>query len=51
MIKNEKIRNILYYVLLAIICVSSFLTAKYIVRRNIKSGDVPIDTSTRIELE
>jgi len=34
--------------LLGIICVCTFLIAKYIVRSDIDKEEIPIDTSTRI---
>lgn len=45
-ISNYKI--ISYISLLLLICVCSFLIAKYIVRDSIKGEEIPIDTSTRI---
>ena len=47
----EKIngKTISYIAILGIICVCAFLTAKYMVRKNINRNDVPIDTSTRLE--
>ena len=41
-------RMIVYFGILAIICISSFLIAKYIVRRNIGWEETPIDTSERL---
>ena len=37
-----------YFGILAIICVSSFLLAKYIVRSKIDGEKTPIDTSERL---
>lgn len=37
-----------YFGILAIICVSSFLVAKYIVRSKIEGESTPIDTSERL---
>ena len=37
-----------YFGILAIICVSSFLVAKYIVRSKIDGEKTPIDTSERL---
>ena len=37
-----------YFAILMIICICSFLFAKYIVRSNIVGESTPIDTSTRI---
>lgn len=37
-----------YIAILMIICVMSFLIAKYIIRSNIQGEEIPIDTSTRI---
>ena len=41
-------KMIAYFGILAIICISSFLIAKYIVRSNIEGEESPIDTSERI---
>lgn len=41
-------RKIGYFGILAIICILSFLIAKYIVRSNIDGEDTPIDTSERL---
>lgn len=41
-------RQVSYYCLLAIICIITFLFAKYIVRNNINGEEVPIDTSDRL---
>ena len=41
-------RKIGYFGILAIICILSFLVAKYIVRSNIDGEDTPIDTSERL---
>lgn len=37
-----------YIAILMIICVLTFLVAKYIIRSNIQGEEIPIDTSTRI---
>ena len=37
-----------YFGMLAIICVLSFLIAKYIVRSDIDGESIPIDTSERL---
>jgi len=37
-----------YISILIIICICTFLIAKYVVRSNIDNDEVPIDTSTRI---
>ncbi len=37
-----------YMAILMIICVLTFLVAKYIIRSNIQGEEIPIDTSTRI---
>ena len=37
-----------YISILIIICIYTFLIAKYVVRSNIDNDEVPIDTSTRI---
>ena len=41
-------RKIGYFGILALICVSSFLVAKYIVRSSIEGQKPPIDTSERL---
>lgn len=41
-------RMVSYIAILMIICVMSFLIAKYIIRSNIQGEEIPIDTSTRI---
>ena len=45
----SKEKMISYYSILLIICISTFLTAKYIIRSKIDQSQIPIDTSTRIE--
>lgn len=42
-------KDVSYVSILIIICIASFLTAKYIVRKDINTGDIPIDTSTRLD--
>ena len=37
-----------YFGILILICVISFLIAKYVVRSGIDEGEIPIDTSERI---
>lgn len=37
-----------YIAILLIICILAFLIAKYFVKNNIPSEEIPIDTSTRI---
>lgn len=44
----SKIKIISYYALLAMVCVLSFLTAKYIIENNINGEESPIDTSTKL---
>lgn len=39
---------IVYFGILAIICVLAFLIAKYVVRKDIDWEETPIDTSERI---
>lgn len=46
---DNKGKMLSYMAILGIICIVSFLIAKYIVRMNINTNDVPIDTSTRLE--
>lgn len=41
-------KTVAYFGILAIICILSFLIAKYIVRSNIEGEDTPIDTSERL---
>ena len=41
-------RKVGYFGILAIICIMSFLVAKYIVRSNIEGEKSPIDTSERL---
>ena len=41
-------RKVGYFGILAIICVLSFLVAKYIVRNSIEGEKTPIDTSERL---
>lgn len=48
-ISDNKGRMLSYMAILGIICIVSFLIAKYIVRMNININEVPIDTSTRLE--
>ena len=47
--ENDKIKNVISMAILGIICVTSFLIAKYIVRMNIRSNEIPVDTSIRLE--
>ena len=44
----SKGKMVSYYSILLIICICTFLTAKYIVRSKIDQRQIPIDTSTRI---
>ena len=47
--KNTEIwKSICQYGILALICVLSFLVAKYIVRSNIEGEKPPVDTSERL---
>lgn len=46
---TSKWKMVSYIAILMIICVCSFLFAKYMVRNKINGEDVPIDTSTRIQ--
>lgn len=39
---------IAYTSILIIICICTFLIAKYIVRNNINNNEIPVDTSTRM---
>ena len=41
-------RIVSYVAILMLVCVISFLVAKYIVKSGIDNDEVPIDTSTRI---
>jgi len=45
---NAWFRNVIYYGMLVLICVMSFLIAKYIVRSRIDNEKIPIDTSERL---
>jgi len=47
--KTTKWKMVSYIAILMVICVISFLIAKYIVRSSIAGEDTPIDTSTRIQ--
>ena len=47
--RNNKWKTVGYIGILMIICVCSFLVAKYIVRKSIAGSETPIDTSTRIQ--
>ena len=44
----SKWRMVSYIAILMIICVLTFLVAKYIIRDSIQGEEIPIDTSTRI---
>lgn len=50
MIKMEisKERLISYIAILMIVCICTFLVAKFLVRSNIDDDEIPIDTSTRM---
>ena len=48
-IRNNKWRIVSYVAILMIVCVCTFLFAKYIVRKSIGNEKTPIDTSTRIQ--
>ena len=41
-------KMISYFGILAIICILTFLVAKYVVRSNIEGEETPIDTSERL---
>ena len=41
-------KSVIYYGILSLICVMSFLVAKYIVRSRIDNEKIPIDTSERL---
>ncbi len=48
---NEEIsvwKYIFWFGLLSILCIVVFLTAKYVVRRNIEGEKPPVDTSERL---
>lgn len=45
---TSRYKMISYISLLLIICVCSFLVAKYIVREGIDNSKIPVDTSERI---
>ena len=44
----SKWKLVSYISLLLILCIVAFLTAKYVVRRGIRSEDIPVDTSVRL---
>jgi len=46
--KTSKWKMVSYVSLLLIICICSFLVAKFIVRSGIHNGDIPVDTSVRL---
>ena len=46
---EKKGKLISYIGILLLICIVSFLIAKYIVRRDIQNDQIPIDTSTRLD--
>lgn len=48
MMREHPYRTVSYVAILMLICVVSFLVAKYIVKSGIDDEEVPIDTSTRI---
>lgn len=48
-VSDNKGKMLSYMAILGIICIVSFLVAKYIVRMNVNTNDIPIDTSTRLE--
>ena len=45
---DDRWKMVVQYGLLALICVMSFLVAKYIVRSKIDGEKIPIDTSERL---
>ena len=45
----SKGRTVSYIAILIIICISAFLVAKYMVRKDIGNGEIPVDTSTRLD--
>ena len=47
--KTSNWKTVSYIAILGIICVCSFMIAKFILRMNIRSDEIPIDTSTRLE--
>ena len=47
--ENNNWKMVSYIAILIIICIVGFLFAKYLVRHDINNGEIPIDTSTRIE--
>ena len=44
----SKWKMVSYISLLLIICICSFLIAKYVVRSGIHKGDIPVDTSVKL---
>lgn len=47
--KISKEKMVSYIAILLLICICSFLIAKYFIRSGIDEGDIPIDTSEKIE--
>ena len=47
---DDRWKMVVQYGILALICVMSFLVAKYIVRSRIDNEKIPIDTSERLQL-
>ncbi len=45
----SKWKMISYISILLLICICSFLTAKFFIRKDIKQEEIPIDTSERLE--
>ena len=45
----SKWKMVSYISILLIICICSFLVAKFLVRSGIHNGDIPVDTSVRLD--
>ena len=41
-------KKIAYFGVLSIICILSFLVAKYVIRSDIDNEEIPVDTSERL---
>ena len=46
--KDDIIKIITYSAFLGVICIVSFLAAKYVIRSGIKKNEIPVDTSVRL---
>lgn len=46
---TSKWKLTIYICILVIVCIVTFLIAKYIVRSNISNNEIPVDTSERLK--